>query len=260
MEHPPPLQQEAAVSHLVRQGMREGVDRVREEPRLIEHLRVLEVRQTTMQGVLRQSGDPLQQPPGHLGANDGRVLHQAFGLRGEAVEAGRQHRVHRRRYRRGSLIVFHRMPRQLLHKKGIAGPVRHNLLTPGRRELGGARHGHHNGLALFRPQRRQRQLGHPRVRAPGRLIPRPCRHQQQHGGARQPLDQRPQPGFGRGIDPVHVLHGEHQRPLLRLLADQMPQERKRPGLAESRDSTAPGARAPPAGPGAGPSGPRPPLR
>ena len=115
--------------------------------------------------------------------------------------------------------------------------MRHNLLTPGHRELGCAWHSHHNGLALFRPQRR-RQLGHPRVRAPGRLIPRSCRHQQQHGGARQPLDQRPQPGFRCGIDPVHVLHGEHQRPLLRLLADQMPQERKRPG-SPVQDSTAP---------------------
>ena len=39
VQHPPPLQQEAAVGHLVRQGMLEGVFRLGEQARLIQKLR-----------------------------------------------------------------------------------------------------------------------------------------------------------------------------------------------------------------------------
>jgi hypothetical protein len=48
VEHPPPLQQQAAVRHLVRQGVFEGVVRLGEQARLIQKLRLLEVRQTAV--------------------------------------------------------------------------------------------------------------------------------------------------------------------------------------------------------------------
>ena len=49
VQRPPPLQQEAAVGHLVRQGMLEGVFRLGEQAGLIQELRRLEVRQAAVQ-------------------------------------------------------------------------------------------------------------------------------------------------------------------------------------------------------------------
>ena len=43
VQPPPPLQQETAVGHLVRQGMLEGVVRLGEQPRLVEELGGLEM-------------------------------------------------------------------------------------------------------------------------------------------------------------------------------------------------------------------------
>ena len=50
VQHPPPLLQEAAVGHLLRQGMLEGIGRLGEEARLIEELGGLEVRQAAAAG------------------------------------------------------------------------------------------------------------------------------------------------------------------------------------------------------------------
>ena len=55
VQHPPPLQQEAAVGHLVRQGMLEGVFRLGEQAGLIQKLRRLQVRQAAVQRRLGQS-------------------------------------------------------------------------------------------------------------------------------------------------------------------------------------------------------------
>jgi hypothetical protein len=43
MEHPPPLMEEAAVGHLLGEGMLEGVDRLRKQARLVQELGVLEM-------------------------------------------------------------------------------------------------------------------------------------------------------------------------------------------------------------------------
>ena len=51
--------EETAVGHLVGQGMLEGVFAFGEEPRLVEELGGLEVRQSTLQGLLRQIGNGL---------------------------------------------------------------------------------------------------------------------------------------------------------------------------------------------------------
>src|SRR5262249_54816125 len=61
MEHPPSLLQETAISHLVRQGMLEGVLTLREQPDLIEKLRRLEMGQAALHSVFRHLGNGLQQ-------------------------------------------------------------------------------------------------------------------------------------------------------------------------------------------------------
>jgi hypothetical protein len=95
VEHTPPLQQEAAVGHFVRQGVFEGVFQLGEEPRLIEELGRLEVHETTMQHRLRHVGDRLQQGQGHLHAGDRCRLEQALLLRWQPINARRQHCLHR---------------------------------------------------------------------------------------------------------------------------------------------------------------------
>jgi hypothetical protein len=48
VQPPPPLQQEATVCHLVRQGMLEGIFRLGEQAGLIQELRRLEARQAAV--------------------------------------------------------------------------------------------------------------------------------------------------------------------------------------------------------------------
>ena len=61
VQHPPPLQQEAAIGHLVREGVLEGVFALREQPRLVEKLRRLQVRQAAVQCYLGQFDNGLEQ-------------------------------------------------------------------------------------------------------------------------------------------------------------------------------------------------------
>ena len=49
MQHPPPLQEEAAIGHLVREGVLKGVLALGKEPGLVEELGRLEVGQAAMQ-------------------------------------------------------------------------------------------------------------------------------------------------------------------------------------------------------------------
>ena len=51
VQYPPPLQQQAVVGHLMRQGMLEGVFRLGEQAGLIQELRRLEVCQAAVQCV-----------------------------------------------------------------------------------------------------------------------------------------------------------------------------------------------------------------
>ena len=81
VQHPPPLQQEAAVGHLVRQGMLEGVFRLGEQAGLIQELRRLQVRQAAVQRRLGHVRNGLQQGEGHVRANHRGGLEQALLLR-----------------------------------------------------------------------------------------------------------------------------------------------------------------------------------
>ena len=81
VQPPPPLQQEAVVGHLVRQGVLEGVFALGEQACLIEELRRLEVRQAAVQRRLGHVCNGLEQGEGYVRANHGGGLEQAFLLR-----------------------------------------------------------------------------------------------------------------------------------------------------------------------------------
>jgi hypothetical protein len=94
MQHPPPLLEQAAVGHLMRQGMLERVRALREEARLVEKLGGLQVGKTALECILGRLGNRLQQRQGHLGANHGSRLQEAFVLWRQSVDARRQDRLH----------------------------------------------------------------------------------------------------------------------------------------------------------------------
>ena len=60
VQSPPPLLQEAAVGHLMRQGMLEGVLRVRVQTRLIEKLGGLQMCEAVLHRGFRHLGDGVQ--------------------------------------------------------------------------------------------------------------------------------------------------------------------------------------------------------
>jgi hypothetical protein len=60
MEQSPPLLQQAAVGHLMGQGVLEGIGVFREEARFVEELAGLEVRKAAMSRRLGQLGNGLQ--------------------------------------------------------------------------------------------------------------------------------------------------------------------------------------------------------
>jgi hypothetical protein len=59
MKGPAPFLQQAVIHDFLGEGMLEGMDRLREELRLVEELRRLEVRQALLQYVLRQPCQPV---------------------------------------------------------------------------------------------------------------------------------------------------------------------------------------------------------
>src|SRR5437899_1543562 len=75
------------------QRVREGVLDFRIEPGLVEELGGPESVETTTKRVVRELGDRLKQREGHVFADNGSRLQQAFVLRGEPVDAGCQDRL-----------------------------------------------------------------------------------------------------------------------------------------------------------------------
>jgi hypothetical protein len=81
VQPPPPLQQEAAIGHFVRQGVLESVVLLGEQTRLIQKLHRLQMHQAAVQCRLGHVRNGPQQREGHLRANDRRSLEQTFVLR-----------------------------------------------------------------------------------------------------------------------------------------------------------------------------------
>ena len=81
VQHPPPLQQQAAIGYLVRQGVFEGVFRLGEQARLIQKFRRLQKCQAAVQRRLGQVRNGLEQGEWYFRANHGGGLEQAFLLR-----------------------------------------------------------------------------------------------------------------------------------------------------------------------------------
>jgi hypothetical protein len=101
VQHPPPLQQEAAVGHLVGEGMLKRVFLLGEQARLIQELCRLQVRQAPVQRRLGQLDNGLEQRQGDFRPNHGRRLQKPLLLRRQPVNACCQHGLDRGRHLNG---------------------------------------------------------------------------------------------------------------------------------------------------------------
>ena len=97
VQPPPPLQQEATVGHLMRQGMLEGVFQLGEQAASHRATPPPAGAPGRGAGRPRTLRNGPEQGQGHLRANHGSGLEQAFLLRGQAVDACCQYGLHRRR-------------------------------------------------------------------------------------------------------------------------------------------------------------------
>src|SRR5215510_3977917 len=93
----PSVLQEAPVGHLVCERMLEGVFEVREDARLVQELGRLEVTQSPTQVVLGRVGNGLQQREGHVLPYDRGGLEQTLVLGRQAIDAGGENGLRRRR-------------------------------------------------------------------------------------------------------------------------------------------------------------------
>jgi hypothetical protein len=92
---PSTLLQQSAVRDLVRESMLEGVLEIRIEARLVKELGGLEVIEPTAERLVRHLGDRLEQRERNVPADDRGDLEKMLVLRGEPVDARRQHRLDR---------------------------------------------------------------------------------------------------------------------------------------------------------------------
>ena len=133
VQHPPPLLEQAAIGHLVREGVLEGVLPLGEQPRLVQELRRLEVREASVQlpssGTL---GNGLQQRQGHLCADDRGRLEELFLLRRQPVNTCREDCL----YRGGHLDARERLGQPIRPRLADQDPVSTSVRTLSSRKKG----------------------------------------------------------------------------------------------------------------------------
>src|SRR5215467_4629187 len=133
MEDAPALREQAPVRNLLRERVFESVLEIREELRLVEKFRGLEVGESLAKSVIRKVGDCLEEWPGNVLANDGGGLEQPLVLGPESVDPSREYGLHgcrdldgfeRARELIGSTLAyqhtgFNECPHALFKEKGI---------------------------------------------------------------------------------------------------------------------------------------------
>ena len=221
MQHPPPLVEQAAIGHLVGEGVLEGVDVLGKEARLVEELRRLEVRQATMQAASGSSAiactrarAPPCQSPLRSGADASPPV--AGGRRALPAQRARSQAragcAQASRYAPGSptRTRLDQGPDALFQKKGIALGARDQQplerpeagIVPEQR-LQGVRAG---GRQRVEPELHVRGLTPPRL-----LILRAIVHKEEDACRRQAVDEAVEERLGLSIDPVQVLADEQHR-------------------------------------------------
>ena len=216
--------QQRLVGRVLDQRMLEAVRRLRRQPLLVQELRLHQLVQSPVQGVLVPRGDGLQQFIGKLAPQRRPELRQALHRR-QAIQPRHQRVVQRGGNRQrgqgpGQLVALlplleqpglqHHLG-QLFDKQRHPIGLGHHLLD----HLGGqrlaVRHpaGHLRGLAPR--QAIERHLGEVRAPRPGRAEVGPTGEQRQDAGGGALVDQEAEQLQRGRIDPVQVFHDEEHR-------------------------------------------------
>ena len=217
VERPPLRRQEARVRHLVGQRVLERVLELRGRARLVEELRALEAGEPLAQELVGRIQDRLEQEEGEAPPDDRRRLKDALVLGRQPVDAGHEHAldgVRDRRPRCGPSALGHR-PGQLLGEEGVALGLGDDHLDGGLVDLGGADHVPGQAQALRGRERLERDLGREGPVHPRRPVSRPVGGDEQDARTRDDIDERPEVLLRGPVDPVEVLHDQHQGPQTR---------------------------------------------
>src|SRR5262249_51976783 len=225
VQHPSPLLEETVISHLVRQGVREGEVALGEQPRLVQELSRLQMGEAAVERRLGQLGNGLQERQGHLCANDRCCLQQLFLLRRQPVDTRREHCLYRGRHlntweRLGQAIrpplsdqhlCFHQGAHALLQEEGITPSACDQEECEWPQAGVSAQQCLEECIRTGRRQGVEPELAVIRLAAPAMLELRTVVDEQEESGHRQALGQAVQPRLRRRGDPVQVLTDQEQR-------------------------------------------------
>ena len=242
------------------QRVLEGVLQIREELRLVEELRLLQMREPPPQRLLRLLRDRRQERVGHVLADHRGRLQELLLLRRQPVDPRRQDRLHRGRHlqrlHRPRQPVrpplprqrprLHQGPHRLLQEERVA-PL-HQHLRQGRQPGVRAEQRRQQLRRALGGQAVEPELGVGRLAAPAVLVLGAVVDQEQEAGGPEALHEAVQQGLGLAVDPVQVLE-DHQQRLHLALPQQQALDRVERALAALR-----------AGPGSARPGPRPARR
>ena len=201
-----------------------------EQTRLVEELGGLEMVEAQAEHLLWHLGHGLEEPQGHLGADDGGGLQELFLLRRQPVDARRQDRLHRGRYldtRKpsgqaiGPLLTdqplrFHQGPHALFQKEGVALGALDQALGERLQTDIVPQEAAEQVLGAGRGQRVEPELGVVGFITPAVLVLGAVVDQQEQAGGWQALHQAIEERLGLRIDPVQVLEHQQERLFLTL--------------------------------------------
>ena len=224
MECPSLFLEEAAVGHLLGEGMLEGVDQLGEQARLVQELGVLEMGETQAERLFRQLHHGLEEGQGDLCTHNRCGLEQALLLWGQAVDTRCQDGLHGGWHLQGWEGLchaigpglahqgsgLHQRPHALLQEEGIAlGALDQQL---GERCQAGVipQECSEEGVSTRWGQGVQPHLRVVGLAPPAVPVVRSVVDQQEQARRRQTLTQALQQRLGLGIQPVQILADQQQ--------------------------------------------------
>src|SRR5262245_6744698 len=234
MQCPLLLAKESLVGHLVRKRVLERVLEVREEPRLVEELRGLQARELGAYAILGRVDDGQEQREWHVLADDGSGLKEPLALRREAIDAGRQDRLHGGRNRQaldrsrepvGAARAdqhsrLDQRPHALLKVERIRLRPLDQETPEGGQGVIGAQERIEQLVRALRRQRIDAELAVVCLASPWMAVLRPVVDEEQQARRREALDETVEQRLCLPVDPVQVLEDQDERLLLRFAQEQ----------------------------------------
>src|SRR5262245_45818611 len=234
MESAPPILEQTAIGHLVGESMLEGVLEIWKEPSLVEELGSLKPGQAPAQRVLGELADCLQEPKGHVLADDRGGLQEPLILGRETIDTRGQDRLGRG----GDLknlrclgqtiggpltrqdLRLHQSPHTLLKEERVPFRPLDQQALEGLEPRIAPEKGLQQLTGAFGGQGVDAELPVVRLSAPAVLILGPVVDEQQQTCRWQTFHKVVEQRLGLGIDPVEILEQDQERLYLALAQEQ----------------------------------------